>query len=268
MIPITGLFEFVKTSSKIPCGEIVDPKTLDKTSIRNIFDSISPYYDLLNQVLSFNAADSWRRKTAAFLHELLRPECRAILDVGIGTGDFLKWFLQDPRWSCAAGVDFSSEMMARARGKLPSRVHFVSADFHELPFRQESFDLVISGFTLRSVRDLPSFFQGLHQILRPHGIVALLDLTRPANFWHRIFFYPYLNFFLPRIGGLLSRNSKAYRFLADSVQTFQSPARTIELMKIAGFQGCSSKSFSFGAVTLIIGRKNTGVFQKTSGVAT
>ncbi len=224
--------------------------------IRKAFDSISSRYDLLNRILSFNAADRWRRQARDVLDGMQLLSGGAILDIGVGTGDFLKEFLTSGSWKVAAGLDFSSAMLERARGKLPPAVNFVSADFHDLPFRDAGFDLVISGFTLRSVQNMQQFLRGIYRIVRPEGAVALLDLTRPVNFWHKVFFFPYLKFCLPLIGGLVSGDFAAYRFLSESVGNFQAPSATVTLMKEAGFKECSTKSFSFGAVTLIIGRKD------------
>ena len=114
---------------------------------------------------------------------------------------------------------------------------------------------MISGFTLRSVQKLPEFLASVYRILTPGGKAAFLDLTRPRNFWVRLFFYPYLRFILPLLGWFLSGNRKAYGFLSGSVRTFQSPEDTIKLMQATGFRDCMSKSFSFGAATLIIGTK-------------
>lgn len=227
----------------------------DRATLRGVFDSISPYYDLLNRILSFNAADRWRRRAKEVLDQKKLLSGEAILDLGVGTGDFLKEFLPSHSWKAAVGLDFSTAMMARAREKLPPEVGFVNADFQDLPFRDACFDLIISAFTLRSVRNMPRFLNGLYRIVRPGGAVVFLDLTRPGNFWHKLFFYPYLKFYLPLVGWLISGNFEAYRFLSRSVEHFQAPAETIALMEAAGFEDFSRKSFSFGAVTLIISRK-------------
>lgn len=224
-------------------------------ALRDIFNSISDRYDLLNQILSFNAADRWRRRAKEILAGKGLSAGAAVLDLGVGTGDFLKWFLNAHPWTCAAGLDFSTAMLKRAREKLPPGVALVNADFQELPFREACFDLVISAFTLRSIQDMPQFLKGLYGIVKPEGTVAFLDLTRPGFFRHKLFFYPYLKCFLPLVGGLISGNFRAYQFLSASVANFQVPSKTIALMEAAGFKDCCSKSFSFGTVTLIIGRK-------------
>ncbi|MBU9889778.1 MAG: ubiquinone/menaquinone biosynthesis methyltransferase [Candidatus Omnitrophica bacterium] len=226
------------------------------TFIRRAFDSISFRYDLLNRILSFNAVADWRRRTRELLAEKGFPEAGSMLDVGVGTGEFLREFSGSSAWSLSVGLDFSPAMMRLARQKAHSGTEFVNADFHSLPFRDAGFDRVISAFTLRSVQDMTQFLREISRVLKPGGVAVFLDLTRPRNLWHKLFFYPYVKFGLPLAGGLISGNFSAYRFLAHSVEHFQGPEEVVIQMETAGFVDCSTKSFSFGAVTLIIGRKN------------
>jgi demethylmenaquinone methyltransferase/2-methoxy-6-polyprenyl-1,4-benzoquinol methylase len=260
----------------------------DKEFIRETFDSITPRYDLLNQILSFGMADRWRKKSCEILLEGTgsfskgkgacppaspskgdrHPRCfalrskttgepvpKTILDLGCGTGKFLECFLKKRSWESATGVDFSLAMLEKARRTVSGNVMWLREDFDSLPFLDESFDLVISGFTLRSVQNLPAFLDKVHHILTPGGKAAFLDLTRPRSFWVRGFFYPYLKFALPLLGWLISGNRKAYGFLSGSVRKFQAPEETIRLMQSLGYRNCVSKSFAFGAATLIIGQK-------------
>lgn len=227
----------------------------DKAFIRAAFDSITPRYDLLNQVLSFGMSKSWRKQSAKIL---LQDPCfspKTILDLGCGTGKFLECFLRSRSWDRAAGVDFSSAMLEKARRTVSGNVIWLQEDFDSLPFLDSSFDLVISGFTLRSVRKLPEFLNRVYHILDSGGKAAFLDLTRPRSFWVRWLFYPYLKFVLPLLGWILSGNRKAYGFLSGSVRKFQDPEETIRLMQSLGYRDCVSKSFAFGAATLIIGKK-------------
>lgn len=227
----------------------------DQNFIRQKFNTISPRYDLLNQILSFNSADTWRKKSAQLLMLELLPEASAILDLGVGTGDFLKWFLKIKKWKRAVGVDFAEAMLVRAREKLPALVELLATDFHKLPLGAQEFDLVISAFTLRSVQGLPGFFQEIFRVLKPGGCVGLLELTRPKNLLHRLFFDPYLKLFLPWVGRVVSQDPEAYQFLSQSVRHFQSPESIQEMLRSVGFGTCRSFSFAFGAATLIIGKK-------------
>jgi demethylmenaquinone methyltransferase/2-methoxy-6-polyprenyl-1,4-benzoquinol methylase len=92
-------------------------------------------------------------------------------------------------------------------------------------------------------------------MLTPGGKAAFLDLTRPRNFWVRLLFFPYTQFMLPLLGWLFSGRRKAYDFLSRSVRSFQPPGDTIQQMKAVGYRDLTSKSFAFGAATLIIGTK-------------
>ncbi len=210
---------------------------------------------MLNQILSFGMAGSWRKRSAEILMSDPRFSPKTLLDLGCGTGKFLKCFLRSRSWESVTGVDFSVVMLKKARETVPGNVMWLQEDFDSLPFLESSFDLVISGFTLRSVQKLTEFLSGVHRILTPGGKAAFLDLTRPRNFWVRLFFFPYIKFILPLLGWLFSGRRKAYDFLSGSVQSFQSPEDTIQLMKAVGYRDLTSKSFAFGVATLIIGTK-------------
>ncbi len=227
----------------------------DKNFIRKAFDSITPRYDLLNQILSFGMSELWRRRSAEIVlgDPVFMPE--SILDLGCGTGKFLECFLHKKAWKNAVGVDFSATMLEKARRTVQENVLWLQEDFDRLPFLGSSFDLVISGFTLRSVQELSGFLNHVYMILTPGGKAVFLDLTRPKSFWARIFFYPYLKFILPFLGWMISGKGTAYQFLSRSVEHFQEPERTLQEMAQAGFRNCCSKSFAFGAATLMIGQK-------------
>jgi demethylmenaquinone methyltransferase/2-methoxy-6-polyprenyl-1,4-benzoquinol methylase len=227
----------------------------DKKFIQEAFDSITPRYDMLNQVLSFGMSEAWRKQSAEIILGNPGFNPKTILDLGCGTGKFLECFLQGRSWESAIGVDFSAAMLKRARETISGNVMWLREDFDALPFLESTFDLVISGFTLRSVQKMPEFLGRIHRILTPGGRAAFLDLTRPRNFWVRLFFFPYLKFILPLLGWLLSGNIKAYGFLSGSVRKFQAPEETVRLMEIAGYRDCTTKSFAFGVATLIIGTK-------------
>lgn len=243
---ITGWKKFYKMQNyKIP----------DSAFIRNSFDSITPCYDRLNQILSFGMAASWRERSAEMVLGDPSFHPKTILDLGCGTGKFLQCFLQMQKWDHVVGVDFSPAMLQKARETLKDNIVWLQEDFGALPFLEESFDLIVSAFTLRSIQDLPEFMNRVYRILTPGGKAAFLDLTRPHHLFIRLLFYPYLRFFLPLMGWLISGNRMAYDFLSESVRSFQRSEKTIHLMETAGFKDCLSKSFSFGAVTLIIGKK-------------
>lgn len=224
----------------------------EKEFIREAFDSIAPKYDFLNTVLSFNLDEAWRQRSRELV---LKSSQQTILDLGTGSGKFLQCFLNGRSWKKAVGLDFSSNMLQIARKNLPSEVALVQGDFHQLPFGSGEFDLIVSAFTLRSVKDMPSFLSQVFNILTPGGEAAFLCLTRPSAWWAKLLFYPYLKIYLPLVGWIFSGKLKAYQFLSESVASFQEPVKTASEMRDTGFKEIQIHVFTFGAATLITGRK-------------
>lgn len=224
----------------------------NKEFIREAFDSIAPKYDFLNTVLSFKLDEAWRRRARDLV---LEPSQRTILDLGVGSGKFLECFLEKRPWKKSVGLDFSVNMLTVARENLPQDVLLVQGDFHDLPFASAEFDLVVSAFTLRSVKEMARFLSQVFRILTPDGKAAFLCLTRPSAWWAKLLFYPYLKLYLPLVGWMVSGKLKAYQFLSESIATFQEPQKTAAEMRVAGFTDLQIHVFTFGAATLIVGRK-------------
>lgn len=227
----------------------------NKEFIREAFDSIAPKYDFLNTVLSFHLDEAWRRKSRELV---LEPSQQTLLDLGTGSGKFLDCFLACRKWRKAVGLDFSSKMLEVARKNLPQEVALVQGDFHDLPFGTAEFDLVVSAFTLRSVKDMPRFLGQVFKILTPGGRAAFLCLTRPKAWWCKLLFYPYLKLYLPLVGWIFSGKLSAYQFLSESVASFQEPEKTAAEMRDTGFTELQVHAFTFGSATLILGRKPSG----------
>lgn len=237
-------------TSSSPPSEWTSPS---KEAIRQIFDGIACRYDRMNSLLSFSLDEHWRRRAVRLT--LQGFDGRTLLDLGVGTGKFLKRFVEARAWERAVGVDFAGEMLRRARSFLPVECELLQADIHELPFADHSFDLILSSFTLRSVKERDRFFAEVRRVLTPRGRVAFLCLTRPHTFWGRLAYTPYLRIYLPLVGGLLTRNLRAYRFLSDSIQTFPEPSGIGVELQALGFHSLSIVPFTFGVSTLILANR-------------
>lgn len=224
----------------------------ESKTIQSFFDGIAFRYDFLNQILSFRLDDRWRRQSRDIV---LDPSYTSLLDLGTGTGKFLESFLEAKSWKRCVGLDFSSQMLEGARRQLPENVRYVNADFLAIPFSPSSFDLIVSAFTLRSVKNMPVFLQQVYGLLTNGGRAGFLCLTRPRNFFFKLLYYPYLKIYLPLVGGLVSGNKKAYQFLSDSILSFQDPEQTASMMRETGFRDIQIHRFTFGSATLITGKK-------------
>lgn len=233
----------------MPSSTLASP---EKNQIQSFFDAIAGRYDFLNSLLSFRLDESWRKRSASLL---LRGNEKTILDLGTGTGKFLKAFFKKHSFEKALGVDFSESMLEKARKDLGEKAEFINADFHNLPFSEESFDLIVSAFALRSVKDIPQFMRSSFRILKPRGRIGILCLTRPENRILRWAHAIYLNIYLPLMGRLISGQKEAYLFLSQSIQSFQDPSDTLHMMENAGFKNVYAVSLSGRIATLFAGEK-------------
>jgi demethylmenaquinone methyltransferase / 2-methoxy-6-polyprenyl-1,4-benzoquinol methylase len=258
--------------------------------VRDMFTRIAPRYDFLNHLLSFSLDHVWRRRTAKrFLHILRRSDAR-ILDLCCGTGDLAfaldrarerllvgtlggRSFSSDkpePFRSGASapegpasrfpilGSDFVEPMLVRAREKARSAnraVAFAAADALRLPFPDASFDLVTTAF---GFRNLANYEQGLREfarVLKRGGELGILEFTEPTSGPMAGLFRFYFKNVLPRIGGAISGNAEAYKYLPGSVSKFPSPPELAALMQRVGFTDVRIDSWNFGSVILHSARR-------------
>ena len=225
---------------------------VDKTParIREMFDQISPRYDLLNHLLSLNSDVLWRRKAV----ERLGPVKR-VLDVCSGTGDMA--FELRRRWGArVVGSDFAYRMLeigqAKARRRsLEEAVGFQQADTLRLPFRDASFDAATVAFGIRNVVDAPRGIAEMARVTRPGGKVLILEFTLPRNALLRWGYLAYFGNVLPRIGRMIARSEiDAYRYLPDSVAKWPSPDELKAQMERAGLKDVGY-DLLFGGVAAI-----------------
>jgi demethylmenaquinone methyltransferase/2-methoxy-6-polyprenyl-1,4-benzoquinol methylase len=230
---------------------------VDKTParIREMFDQISPRYDLLNHLLSLNSDVLWRRKAV----ERLGPVQR-VLDVCSGTGDMA--FELRRRWGArVVGSDFAYRMLevgqAKARRKsLQHVVGFQQADTLRLPFRDASFDAATVAFGIRNVVDAPRGIGEMARVVRPGGKVLILEFTLPRNAVLRWGYLAYFGNVLPRIGRMIARSEiDAYRYLPDSVARWPSPDELKAQMERAGLKDVEYDLLFGGVAAIHIGTR-------------
>lgn len=231
----------------------------DETSaaraVQQMFDEISPRYDLLNHVLSMNVDRLWWWRTArAFRSTLQKPGARA-LDLCCGTGDMATALRKQAPQAQIVGADFSRGMLMRGRGKFVSRaIAPVEADALRLPFRDATFDLVVSAFGFRNLANYELGLQEIYRVLRPGGEVGILDFGEPGGLFGKLYGFYFRNV-LPKIGTLISGVRGPYSYLPASVARFPQPKEMLDRMRAAGYSDPSWLAYSFGIAGLYRGRK-------------
>jgi demethylmenaquinone methyltransferase / 2-methoxy-6-polyprenyl-1,4-benzoquinol methylase len=211
--------------------------------VRDLFDSISPRYDLVNRIMTFGMDLGWRRRTVRELH---LPGGSRVFDLACGTGDLCRE-LQYAGY-LAYGFDFSFGMLANVRTSAP----IVQADVLRLPVADATADGVACGFALRNVVSLPELFREIARVLRPGGAVALLETSRPDNPILRRGHEVYFGRAVPLIGGLLS-DRDAYAYLPRSMAYLPPPGELLAMLRDAGFPSVRRIQLSGGVAQLLAG---------------
>jgi len=223
-----------------------------------MFDRISPTYDLLNRLLSLGRDRAWRRRTAELLGQ---GKGLRVADLATGTGDLLIALLQRcPPIAEAVGLDVSERMLGVFRRKLhrnglADRVKLVQADASATPFPERAFDAVTMAFGIRNTSDVGATLGEIHRILKPGGIVLILEFSLPKNRALRWCHLKYLRLGVPFIGAVVSGDRHAYRYLDESIEAFYPPSDFCALMREAGFAEVSAAPLSWGVASIYRGMK-------------
>lgn len=221
--------------------------------VREMFARISPRYDLLNHLLSVNIDRRWRRRVVRKLQPLLAVNAR-VLDVGCGTGD-LSIELFEKTAAQVIGIDFCHPMLQLATSKAPQLL-FIEGDALKLPFADCSFDAVTIGFALRNLASAEQGLAELRRVLKPQGLIAILEFSKPVipGFRESVAFY--YRHLLPWIGAWLSGSETAYRYLPDSIAGFPDQEKLAAMMRAAGFAAVEFENLTGGIVALHTGRRD------------
>lgn len=230
----------------------------DKTrQVREMFDSIAPAYDFMNRAMTMGIDRLWRHKAVRLLRDCQHDD---ILDIATGTGDLAIAMARALPEARITGVDLSPEMLAVARHKvsergLAERIRLEEGDAEQLALPSAEADTVTVAFGVRNFDSPERGLSELHRLLRPGGRIVVLEFSQPRN---RLFgaLYRWYSFrLLPFIGGLVSREKRAYEYLPASVSAFPSGEAFLALLRQAGFTACQARSLSGGIAHIYIGTK-------------
>jgi demethylmenaquinone methyltransferase / 2-methoxy-6-polyprenyl-1,4-benzoquinol methylase len=231
--------------------------------VREMFTDIAPRYDLLNHLLSLQLDRLWRKRAARRLRPLLQRHDALVLDVCCGTGD-LALALARVGPARIIGADFSHSMLVRARAKsaksrrvpsdsgmtAPLPMAFFEADTLGLPFADASFDLVTTAFGFRNLANYEAGLREIQRVLKPGATVAILEFAEPPEGLLGDLYRWYFCQVLPKIGGLISGDQAAYKYLPKSVARFFRPPELAALMTDVGYGSVDYRVWTFGTVAL------------------
>ena len=241
--------------------EKLTDKQEKQEKIVTMFDDIASTYDLANRVLSFGIDIQWRKKGCDKAFEILgKKELTQVTDVATGTGDLLIYWKEQAKKSAVniekyVGIDPSVGMLEVARGKIDF-AEFIEGKAQELPIADESTDVISISYGIRNVVDRVEALQEFNRALKPNGIVVILEFTKQdrSGVVDKIVDFG-MKSVLPRVGGLISKNYEAYKYLPESIEEFLTTEMLAKELEEAGFEMKYTKSFSMGISTLLVAQK-------------
>ena len=236
---------------------VLQRSTYETSYVQSLFDSIAYRYDVLNHVLSSGIDILWRRKA---IQLLAAYQPKTILDVATGTADLaIEASLLHP--DSITGIDISQKMLEI--GKLKIQRHGLSSvitlqlgNAEALAFASDSFDAVTAAFGVRNFSNLEKGLSEIHRVLHSGGTMMILEFSHPHNFPIKQLYGFYVEFILPALGGIISRNRAAYKYLPNTVSEFPDGEQFCDVLRSIGFAHVRSFPQTFGIATIYLAEKN------------
>lgn len=218
-----------------------------------MFDGIARRYDLMNRLMSLGQDVRWRE---LLVHAAALPPGGRLLDIAAGTGDIGFEALRQASDIRVVAADFSLPMMEAGRAKRYShRLAWLGADAFHLPFADNSFDAVSSGFLLRNVVDVAAALREQRRVVKPGGHVVCLETTPPPDNWLRPAITLHLQRVIPALGRLISGPGQAYAYLPQSSIAFMQPDALADTFRAAGLREVRYLRLMLGTIAIHIGVK-------------
>lgn len=234
-----------------------EKETGKREQIAEMFDNISPKYDLLNRLLS-GGIDVWWRKKAISMLRSAQP--KIILDIATGTGDLAVEAVKQLKPEKVIGVDISEGMLAIGREKMKkigmeNVIELRSGDSEKLLFDNNTFDAVIVSFGVRNFENLEKGLTDMHRVTKPGGTCLIVEFSKPKTPIIKQLYWLYNSTILPLIGKIISKDKAAYSYLPESVKAFPEGNDFLQVFEKAGFSETKSVPLTFGICTVYIGKK-------------
>ena len=241
-------------------AEHIKPYDTDRAKteqVREMFDSIAPAYDWMNRAMTFGVDKSWRRKAVSMV---AASKPGHIVDIATGTGDLAIALANKMPYASVTGIDLSQGMVDIGRTKvtaagLDSRIDLLTADCLDMPFEDSSTDVITVAYGVRNFEHLDRGYAEMVRVLKPGGLLCVVELSTPVNPIIKPFYKLYTKFIIPTVGRMVSKDSRAYSYLPESIAAVPQGDDMLRLMRDAGFTDTKFKRLTFGVCTIYTGHK-------------
>lgn len=222
-----------------------------KDQVATMFNNISKNYDDLNRVISFGIDISWRKKVVQIVS---KNNPQQILDIATGTGD-LALMMSTLAPEKIIGLDISEGMLSVGKEKiskaqLNDKIEMVVGDSEDIRYADNTFDAITVSFGVRNFANLDKGLGEIRRVLKPGGILVILETSNPTKFPFKQGYKFYTSFILPVIGKLFSKDKIAYSYLSESANFFPFGEAFNNILKKNGFINTAHTPVTFGVATI------------------
>ena len=220
----------------------------DPAKVQEMFGKISKPYDCINRLFSLGIDVYWRKQ---LIISATKNKPDKVLDLATGSGDVA--LLLQKQGCDVIGMDFCAPMLELAKKK--GVKNLLQGDALNMPFPDNSFDSITIAFGFRNFANYELALKEILRVLKPGGSLHILEFSNPAK-WFAGFYYFYLGKVMPLMAGFISRNPKAYGYLANSVEKFPDTDSFAWLLAANGYEKVAWQKRTFGIVAIHCGSKN------------
>ena len=226
-------------------------KSSKKKQVHQMFDSISPSYDIINRIISGGLDLKWRKNVVKLVK---RKSPKRILDVATGTGD-LAIALYETLANEIVGIDISERMLEIGKKKveknqLQKNIKMEIGDAERINYPANYFDAVTVSFGVRNFENLDKGLLEIYRVLKPGCELVILETSIPQSFPLNYLYHLYTLYFLPLIGSFFSKDKSAYKYLSLSAKVFPFGIAFNKILEKNRFIVKENISQTFGVATI------------------
>ena len=220
--------------------------------VGDVFHSVAEEYDLMNDAMSFGMHRLWKEMLIE-LSEL--SEGSIALDIASGTADIPRLINKKFKSVSMHVTDINASMLALGKDRAINENFFHNCSFalasgENLPYQDQTFDLVTVGFGLRNFTDKERGLKEMRRVLKPNGVLLILEFSKPTNsFFSKIYDWYSFNI-IPKLGSFLANDSESYQYLAESIRMHPDQETLKDMVLDAGFDDCKFYNLVNGVVSI------------------